>query len=37
MAQSANTNKVPPLSSGELRELSETTKYSEKQVKDWHR
>ena len=35
MTQSAN--KLPPLSSGELRELSDTTKYSEKQVKDWHR
>ena len=37
MTQSANPNKLPPLSTGELRELSDTTKYSEKQVKDWHR
>ena len=37
MTQSASNNKLPPLSSGELRELSDRTKYSEKQVKDWHR
>ena len=37
MTQPASSNKLPPLSSGELRELSDSTKYSEKQVKDWHR
>ena len=37
MTQPSNTTRVQSLSAAEIKELSEATQFSEKQVKDWQR